>query len=194
MSSSNITYPEEVIKQLSEHIKAILELLGENPEREGLVKTPVRAAKALFFITEGYRHTAEEVVGDALFATQGNRIIIVRDIEFYSMCEHHILPFFGHISIGYIPKGKIIGLSKLARLVNLYARRLQVQENLTSEIVRAVAKATESDDVIVMARGEHLCMKMRGVESQDSSTVTLDYIGKFAENSDLRMEFISSVK
>lgn len=92
MSSSNITYPEEVIKQLSEHIKAILELLGENPEREGLVKTPVRAAKALFFITEGYRHTAEEVVGDALFATQGNRIIIVRDIEFYSMCEHHILP------------------------------------------------------------------------------------------------------
>jgi len=149
MSSSSIDYPEETIRELSSHIEAIMRLLGEDPAREGLRKTPVRAAKALYYITDGYRHTPEEVVGDALFTTEGNRMIIVRDIEFYSMCEHHILPFFGHISVGYIPNGKIIGLSKIARLVNLYARRLQVQERLTAEIVGAVARATGSESVTV---------------------------------------------
>lgn len=171
-----------------------MRLLGEDPAREGLRKTPVRAAKALYYITDGYRHTPEEVVGDALFTTEGNRMIIVRDIEFYSMCEHHILPFFGHISVGYIPNGKIIGLSKIARLVNLYARRLQVQERLTAEIVGAVARATGSESVIAIARGEHLCMKMRGVESQDSSTVTTEYTGAFATDASLRLEFMESIR
>lgn len=192
--SSEVNYPEEVIKELSSHIESILRILGEDTSREGLVKTPVRAAKALYYITDGYRHKDKDIVGDALFTSSGSRMVVVKDIEFYSMCEHHILPFFGHISIGYIPDGKIIGLSKIARLVNLYARRLQVQERLTKEIVHAVAKATGSESVIAVATGEHLCMKMRGVENHDSSTVTTEFSGKFETDPLLRMEFLNSLK
>lgn len=192
--SSEVNYPEEVIKELSSHIESILRILGEDTTREGLVKTPVRAAKALYYITDGYRHKDKDIVGDALFTSGGSRMVVVKDIEFYSMCEHHILPFFGHISIGYIPDGKIIGLSKIARLVNLYARRLQVQERLTKEIVHAVAKATGSESVIAVATGEHLCMKMRGVENHDSSTVTTEFSGKFETDPLLRMEFLNSLK
>lgn len=192
--SSEVNYPEEVIKELSSHIESILRILGEDTSREGLVKTPVRAAKALYYITDGYRHKDKDIVGDALFTSSGSRMVVVKDIEFYSMCEHHILPFFGHISIGYIPDGKIIGLSKIARLVNLYARRLQVQERLTKEIVHAVAEATGSESVIAVATGEHLCMKMRGVENHDSSTVTTEFSGKFETDPLLRMEFLNSLK
>lgn len=192
--SSEVNYPEEVIKELSSHIESILRILGEDTTREGLVKTPVRAAKALYYITDGYRHKDKDIVGDALFTSGGSRMVVVKDIEFYSMCEHHILPFFGHISIGYIPDGKIIGLSKIARLVNLYARRLQVQERLTKEIVHAVAEATGSESVIAVATGEHLCMKMRGVENHDSSTVTTEFSGKFETDPLLRMEFLNSLK
>lgn len=179
----------ETIDKLAAHIEEIIRLLGEDPTRQGLVKTPVRAAKALYYLTGGYRVSPEDVIHQALFDHDGSQIVIVKDIEFYSMCEHHILPFFGRMSIGYIPDGKIIGLSKVARLVNVYARRLQVQERLTAEVCREVAGATGARGVIVACNAQHLCMKMRGVEKQDSSTTTIDYCGCFAEDASLRDEF-----
>lgn len=180
-----------VVNEIAAHMKAILELLGEDPSREGLVKTPVRAAKALWHATKGYRQTEAEVVNDAVFTHDGKGMIIVRDIEFYSMCEHHVLPFFGKVSVGYLPHGRVLGLSKLARLVDLYARRLQLQERLTEEVLRAVARATGSDDVIVACTAEHLCMKMRGVEKQDSSTTTVETSGRFASDPSLRQQFFT---
>lgn len=179
------------INEIATHVKAILELLGEDPSREGLVKTPVRAAKALWHATKGYRQNEDEVVNEAVFTHEGKGMIIVRDIEFYSMCEHHVLPFFGKVSIGYLPKGKVLGLSKLARLVDLFARRLQLQERLTEEVLRSVARATGSDDVIVTCTAEHLCMKMRGVEKQDSSTMTVETSGRFATDPALVQQFFA---
>ena len=179
------------VNEIATHIKAILELLGEDPSREGLVKTPIRAAKALWHATKGYRQSETEVVHDAVFTHEGKGMIIVRDIEFYSMCEHHVLPFFGKISIGYLPHGKVLGLSKLARLVDLFARRLQLQERLTEEVLRAIVRATGSDDVIVACTAEHLCMKMRGVEKQDSSTMTVETSGRFTSDASLRQQFFT---
>ena len=158
------------------------------------MKTPVRAAKALIDITEGYRVKPIEVAQKAIFEHNGSRMIIVKDIEFYSMCEHHILPFFGKVSIGYIPDGKMIGLSKLARIVDSFARRLQVQERLTSQVCELLAEAMPTKGVIVACEAEHLCMKMRGVEKQDSSTVTIDYNGQFVNDSHLRDEFMKLIK
>ncbi len=189
-----IEYPEQTIRQIAGHLEQIITLLGEDPTREGLLKTPQRAAKALYYATQGYRENLADVVGDAVFSCPGDQMITVRDIEFYSFCEHHILPFFGRVSIGYIPKGRMIGLSKLARIVNLYARRLQVQERLTHEICRAVEKAVGARGVIVTITGEHLCMKMRGVEKQDSSTTTLSTCGVFTTDATLRQEFLQSIK
>lgn len=183
-------HDEAIIEEIANHYREILRLIGEDPEREGLLKTPIRAAKALVDITTGYRKDAIQIAQKAVFEHAGSNIIIVKDIEFYSMCEHHILPFFGKVSIGYIPKGKMIGLSKLARIVDVYARRLQVQERLTSEVCKLLTKALPNDGVIVACTAEHLCMKMRGVEKQDSSTTTLDYTGKFAEDINLREEFM----
>lgn len=183
-------HDEAIIEEIANHYREILRLIGEDPEREGLLKTPIRAAKALVDITTGYRQDAIQITQKAVFEHAGSNIIIVKDIEFYSMCEHHILPFFGKVSIGYIPKGKMIGLSKLARIVDVYARRLQVQERLTSEVCKLLTKALPNDGVIVACTAEHLCMKMRGVEKQDSSTTTLDYTGKFAEDINLREEFM----
>ena len=185
--------PEDVITAVAGHIREILKLLGENPDREGLKKTPVRAAKALSFVTQGYRQSAESVLRQAIFEYAGSRMVIVKDIEFYSMCEHHILPFFGKVSIGYIPDGAMIGLSKLARVLNVFARRLQVQERLTAEICRAVGSTLNARGVIVVCTGEHLCMKMRGVEKQDSATTTVDYNGVFAEDPSLRQEFFAQL-
>lgn len=181
------------IHEIASHYKAILELIGENPEREGLNKTPLRAAKALWFITEGYRKDPKAIIRQAIFEYSGSRLIIVKDIEFYSVCEHHILPFFGKVSIGYVPDGNMIGLSKLARLVNVYARRLQVQERLTSQICRRLYETLPAKGVMVKVEAEHLCMKMRGVEKQDSSTVTIDYVGEFEGNDKLRDDFLKSV-
>lgn len=183
------------IDAIAEHYKAILELIGEDPTRQGLEKTPQRAAKALWYITHGQRHPAEaeEVMSQALFDHEGSRMVIVKDIEFYSMCEHHVLPFFGKVSVAYIPDGKIVGLSKIARLVNAVARRLQVQERLTAEICRKVAKTLNARGVMVICEAEHLCMKMRGVEKQHSSTVTTEYCGQFEENPGLRREFFDSI-
>lgn len=180
---------QQKIDEISRHIEAIIRLVGEDPTREGLLKTPQRSAKALYYLTSGYRVNPGEMIEQALFDHEGSKIIVVKDIEFYSMCEHHILPFFGRISIGYIPDGKIIGLSKVARVVNAYARRLQVQERLTAEICRAVSETVGASGVIVACNAQHLCMKMRGVEKQDSSTTTVEYTGLFADTPSLRDEF-----
>ncbi|MBQ1186042.1 MAG: GTP cyclohydrolase I FolE [Muribaculaceae bacterium] len=187
-------HDEAIVNQIAEHYREILRLIGEDPSREGLVKTPIRAAKAIIDITAGYRQDAVEVAKKAVFEHTGSSIVIVKDIEFYSMCEHHILPFFGKVSIGYIPKGKMIGLSKLARIVDVYARRLQVQERLTAEVCNLLAETLPNDGVIVTCTAEHLCMKMRGVEKQDSATTTMEYTGKFADDIRLREEFLRLLK
>lgn len=194
MSHNHDEKAEEIISKIAEHYKSIIELIGEDTSREGLVKTPVRAAKALYYATSGYSKSADDVVNGAIFSHEGSRLIIVKDIEFYSFCEHHILPFFGHVSIGYVPNGKMIGISKLARLVDMYARRLQVQERLTGEICSKVSEILDAKGVIVACNAQHLCMKMRGVEKQDSSTTTLDYNGVFSNDIALREEFLNSLK
>lgn len=181
------------IQQIAGHLEQIITLLGEDPRREGLRKTPVRAAKALWYATSGYRQDPAEAIRQAMFEHEGSKIITVRDIEFYSMCEHHILPFFGKISVGYIPNGKIIGLSKLARVVDAYARRLQVQERLTAEVCNEIAITAGAKGVMVVCQAEHLCMKMRGVEKQDASTTTIEYCGEFANDPSLRAEFLAQV-
>lgn len=184
----------ELIEKIAYHYREILKLIGEDPDREGLVKTPVRAAKAMVDITQGYRVDPMSIASQAIFEHAGSQMVIVKDIEFYSMCEHHILPFFGKVSIGYIPKGKMIGLSKLARLVDNFARRLQVQERLTAQVCHLLDEALTNEGIIVACTAEHLCMKMRGVEKQDSATTTFDYTGKFATDPSLRTEFMALLK
>lgn len=185
---------DQRIAEIAAHYKEILRLIGEDPDREGLIKTPLRAAKAIFDITSGYRENPVQIASQAIFEHAGSQIVIVKDIEFYSMCEHHILPFFGTIAIGYIPKGKMIGLSKLARIANSYAKRLQVQERLTSQICQLLSETLPNDGVIVRCEAGHLCMKMRGVEKQESTTVTFDYTGKFANEPELRKEFLDLIR
>lgn len=182
---------EDIISEIASHYESILRLIGENPTREGLKKTPLRAAKALYYATQGYRQNASDIMKQAIFEYAGSQIVIVKDIEFYSFCEHHVLPFFGTVSIGYVPNGNMIGLSKLARVVDVYARRLQVQERLTREVCDVVYDTLSAKGVIVSCTAQHLCMKMRGVEKQNSSTTTLDYKGVFAENPALRTEFLN---
>ncbi len=189
MSRKELHDPKKVT-ELASHYEAILRLIGEDPEREGLRKTPMRAAKAMLDITAGYSLDPDTLMKKAIFSHSGSNMIVVSDIEFYSMCEHHILPFFGKVAVGYIPDGKIVGLSKLARVVDAYARRLQVQERLTSEVCQAVTKVLPNKGVIVACRGEHLCMKMRGVEKQCSATTTYDFTGAFADSPELRHEFM----
>lgn len=193
-SAGNSVADDSVVAQIAAHYEAIIRLIGEDPTREGLVKTPVRAAKALLFAAGGYRKSTSEIVNGAVFTHEGSRMIIVRDIEFYSFCEHHILPFFGKISIGYIPDGKIIGLSKVARIVDMFARRLQVQERLTEQVCAELQKILSAKGVIARCTAEHLCMKMRGVEKQQSVTTTLDYNGIFTTDPTLRHEFLSSIQ
>lgn len=187
-------FDEERVEEIASHYREILKLIGEDPEREGLKKTPLRAAKALAAITSGYETQPEMIVSQAIFNHEGSQIVIVKDIEFYSMCEHHILPFFGKVTIGYIPDGKIIGLSKLARIVDCFAKRLQVQERLTSQICQTLSVAFPNQGVIVACEAGHLCMKMRGVEKQSSTTTTYEYTGKFADNPTLRQEFLNLTK
>lgn len=184
----------ERIDRIADHYKSIIELLGEDPSREGLLKTPMRAAKAMWYITSGYRSDANATISQAMFEHEGSKVVMVRDIEFYSMCEHHILPFFGHISIAYVPGEKIVGLSKLARAVDICARKLQVQERLTSEVALAITKTLQAKGVLVMCEAEHLCMKMRGVEKQQSVTETIDYTGIFSEDNALRAETLQAMR
>ncbi len=168
----------DAISEIASHYEAILKLVGDDPSREGLRKTPMRAARALWYATSGNRSgQPADLMRKALFSHEGSQMVVVRDIEFYSLCEHHILPFFGTVSVGYIPDGQIVGLSKLARVVNAVARRLQVQERLTAEICKAVEEALHPLGVIATCRASHLCMQMRGVEKQQASTVTTHYTG-----------------
>ena len=180
----------ETVSKIAEHYKAILSLIGENPERDGLIKTPMRAAKALAYLTSGYRKDAAKIAKSAVFEYAGSKMVIVKGIEFYSLCEHHILPFFGKISIGYIPDGEMIGLSKLARIVEVYARRLQVQERLTKDICDLLSQQLSNKGVIVCCDASHMCMRMRGVEKENSETETIEYSGLF-EDFSYRQEFFS---
>lgn len=184
---------EQRIEALAKCYADIIALVGDNVEREGLRKTPIRAAKAMLYLTSGYRNSASETLQQAMFEHDGSKVIVVKDIEFYSLCEHHILPFFGTVSIAYIPKGKIVGLSKLARAVNVCARKLQVQERLTTEIAENIMQTLKCEGVIVTCNAEHLCMKMRGVEKQNASTYTIDYCGRFADDSCLRAETLAKM-
>lgn len=177
------------IEAIAGHYREIIKLIGENPEREGLVKTPMRAAKAMWFATQGYRQNPADVLRQAIFEYAGSKMVMVRDIEFYSMCEHHILPFFGTVTVAYVPDGEMIGLSKLPRLVNAIARKLQVQERLTAEICREIKDTLSVKGVMCQCRAQHLCMQMRGVEKQLSTTVTTDYNGIFETDPILRQEF-----
>lgn len=171
-----------------------LAAIGEDPEREGLQKTPHRVAKAWSFLTAGYHKTLADAAGDAVFAADGSEMVIVKDIEFYSMCEHHMLPFYGRAHIAYIPDGHILGLSKFARIVDLYSRRLQVQERITTQIADAVEELLNPRGVAVLMEGVHLCMAMRGVQKQNSSTTTSAMRGLFKEDARTRAEFMSAVQ
>ena len=177
------------IELIAGHIEEIIKLLGEDCTREGLLKTPIRSAKALYYLTSGYRANIDAVVHQALFEHEGSQIVMVKNIEFYSMCEHHILPFFGTVTVAYVPDGEMIGLSKLPRLVNAIARKLQVQERLTAEICREIKETLSVKGVMCQCRAQHLCMQMRGVEKQLSTTVTTDYNGIFETDPILRQEF-----
>jgi GTP cyclohydrolase I len=172
----------------------LLARIGEDPARDGLLRTPERMEKAMAFLTHGYGQSVEEVLHGALFDVDYDEMVIVRDIEFYSLCEHHLLPFFGKVHVAYIPNGKVIGLSKVARLVDVFARRLQVQERLTQQIAEAIGEAIHPQGVGVVIEAHHLCMMMRGVEKQGSSTVTSAMLGAFKSQMQTRNEFLSLVK
>jgi GTP cyclohydrolase I len=175
-------------------IRQLLAELGEDPSREGLVDTPKRVEKSLRFLTSGYTADVDEVINDALFTVDYNEMVIVRDIDFYSLCEHHLLPFFGKCHIAYIPQGRVIGLSKIPRLVEIYARRLQLQERLTSQIADTIQEKIRPLGVAVVVEGTHLCMSMRGVEKQNSFAVTSAMLGVFREDARTRMEFLELIK
>jgi len=182
-------YDEEVTKGLMENYKNVLGLLGEDPEREGLIKTPLRLAKAMQFITQGYSQDAVEILNSAKFHEPISEMVIVKDIELYSMCEHHMLPFIGKAHIAYIPNGWITGLSKIARVVDVFSRRLQVQERLTTQILDAIKDALDPLGVAVVIEARHMCMMMRGVQKQNSETTTSAFYGEFQKNS-TRNEFM----
>ena len=178
---------------MDEYFRKIIEHIGEDPNREGLIKTPTRAAKALQFMTQGYKKNINEIVNGAIFTSENDEMVIVKDIELYSLCEHHLLPFFGKAHVAYIPKGKIIGLSKIARIVDMYARRLQVQENLTREIAKTLMDVTGALGVGVVIEARHLCMMMRGVEKQNSVMKTSCLLGTFRKDEATRKEFLTLI-
>jgi len=178
---------------MKEYFKNILKKIGENPEREGLIKTPQRAAEAFKFFTSGYKQDLNEIVNDAIYKESSNNMIVLKDIEFYSLCEHHLLPFFGKCHIGYVPNGKVLGLSKLPRIVEMYARRLQIQERITAQIADAINSIIKPKGVAVVMEAVHLCMMMRGVEKQSSKTITSSVLGLFAKNRKTREEFLKLI-
>src|SRR5471032_1316329 len=178
---------------LPEHYREILLGLGENPDREGLLYTPKRAAKAMQYLCHGYEQSLDEVVNGALFASDNDEMVIVKDIELYSLCEHHLLPFIGKAHVAYMPTGKVLGLSKIALIVDMYARRLQIQENLTRQIADAIEQVTQAAGVAVVIEAQHMCMMMRGVEKQNSTMNTSVMLGALRDSSTTRMEFLQLI-
>ena len=185
-------YNEKITTDIAKQYKLVLETLGENPEREGLLKTPERVAKALQFLTQGYSQDAAEILRSAMFAEDYKQMVVVKDIEIYSMCEHHMLPFFGKAHIAYIPNGHIVGLSKIPRVCDTFARRLQVQERLTTEIRDCIQDTLNPDGVAVVLECSHLCMQMRGVQKQNSVTTTSAFTGEFLKDK-TRAEFMQLI-
>ena len=178
---------------MNEHYLKIIQEIGEDPQREGLRDTPHRAAQAMQFLTEGYHQDLEDVINDAIFTVEDNHMIIVKDIELYSLCEHHMLPFFGKCHIGYIPNGNVLGVSKLARIVDLFSRRLQIQERLTHQVASTLLTRLNADGVGVVIEAQHLCMMMRGVEKQNSNMVTSAMLGSFRRDASTRNEFLKLI-
>jgi GTP cyclohydrolase IA len=187
---SNTQANKEADKEFEALVRRELELLGEDPDREGLLRTPARVARSLKWMTQGYGSSAEEVVGNGIFKEEHDNMIMVRDIEVYSMCEHHMLPFFGKAHVAYIPNGKIVGLSKIPRIVDVYAQRLQVQERLTEQIAEGLCSVLDPAGVGVVIEAYHLCMMMRGVQKQNSKTITSSLRGAFREDPKTRDEFL----
>ncbi|MFP4354248.1 MAG: GTP cyclohydrolase I FolE [Phycisphaerae bacterium] len=181
-------------QKISDLVRQVLIELGEDPDREGLQKTPLRVAKAMDFLTSGYRTDVETIINGAVFEAEANNMIIVRDIEVYSLCEHHMLPFFGRCHIGYIADQKVLGVSKLARIVDYYSRRLQIQERLTSQIARQIQQAAGARGVGVVCQCRHMCMMMRGVEKQNSLMTTSSVLGSFHDDEATRLEFLNLLK
>jgi len=186
-------YCDDELEKMAKSNKEVLKLIGEDPEREGLVKTPMRVAKALQFMTQGYKMNAKKILDSARFKESVSEMVIVKDIELYSMCEHHMLPFFGKAHIAYIPNGYIVGLSKIARVVDVYARRLQVQERMTTQILGAIRESLHPLGVAVVIEAKHLCMMMRGVQKQNSVTTTSAFDGELLSNHITRNEFLKLI-
>ena len=182
------------LARMEDTFRNLLVAIGEDPQREGLLRTPSRAARAFEFLTNGYRQDLDEIVNNAVFSSETSEIILVKDIELYSMCEHHLLPFIGRAHVAYIPNGKVIGLSKIARIVDVFARRLQIQEQLTVQIADALMKCLQPSGVGVVVEAKHLCMMMRGVEKQNSVMKTSCLLGSFKEDARTRSEFLSLLK
>jgi GTP cyclohydrolase I len=187
-------YNDDITQRLTGVYKTVLKDIGEDPEREGLIKTPERVAKAMQFLTQGYATNPEEILKSALFAEEYSEMVIVKDIEVYSMCEHHILPFFGKAHVAYIPNGTIVGLSKIPRVVDAFSRRLQVQERLTIEIRDCIQKTLNPKGVAVVLECQHMCMQMRGVQKQNSVTTSSAFTGLFMNNETTRKEFINLIQ
>jgi GTP cyclohydrolase I len=185
---------EKELGRIARAYRELLQAIGEDVDREGLQRTPDRAARALEFLTQGYRQDVCEIINDAVFESDASEIILVKDIELYSLCEHHLLPFIGRAHVAYIPNGKVIGLSKVARIVDVFARRLQIQENLTTQIAEALMGCLEPSGVAVVVEAKHLCMMMRGVEKQNSVMKTSCLLGVFKEDARTRSEFLSLLK
>lgn len=190
----NFNYDEEITNRLKKVYKDVIKDIGEDPEREGLLKTPERIAKAMQFLTKGYHQNPDEILKSALFQEDYSEMVIVKDIEVYSQCEHHMLPFFGKAHVAYIPNGTIVGLSKIPRVVDAYARRLQVQERLTLEIRDCIQRTINPKGVAVVLECNHMCMQMRGVEKQNSSTTSSAFTGLFLKNDSTRKEFIDLIQ
>jgi len=186
-------YCDDELERMAKHNKEILKAVGEDPDREGLTKTPMRVAKALQFMTQGYKMNAKKILDSARFKESVSEMVIVKDIELYSMCEHHMLPFFGKAHIAYIPNGYIVGLSKIARVVDVYARRLQVQERMTTQILDAIRESLHPLGVAVVIEAKHLCMMMRGVQKQNSVTTTSAFDGELLNNHITRNEFLKLI-
>ncbi len=186
-------YDKETTEQLAFHYKEILKLIGENSEREGLRNTPVRVAKAMQFLMQGYLINPDEIIKSAIFAEEYKQMVIVKDIEIYSMCEHHMIPFYGKAHVAYIPNGYITGLSKIARVVDAYARQLQIQERLTTQIKETIQRTLNPLGVAVVIEAQHMCMQMRGIQKQNSITTTSDFSGVFLSSLPTRSEFLSLI-